>query len=159
MDLTEEFTALIAALQEAGVEFAVCGGLALGLHGIPRFTKDIDLLVLSEDLSHIRSLAEKCGFVAEEGVIPLCRQAGHPIEIHRLTKMKGEDHLLLDLLPVAPVLEDVWAGRVQFAWQGRTLPLVSAGGLAKMKRLAGRLQDLADIEALGFSADDPAIQP
>jgi hypothetical protein len=39
------------------------------------------------------------------------------------------------------------------------LPVVYAAGLAKMKRLSGRPQDLLDIATLGFAPDDPAIQP
>ena len=32
-------------LEEAGVEYALVGGYALGAHGFNRFTEDIDLLV------------------------------------------------------------------------------------------------------------------
>jgi hypothetical protein len=33
MDLIEEFDAVIAALDRNGIEYAVCGGLAMAVHG------------------------------------------------------------------------------------------------------------------------------
>ena len=33
-------------------------------------------------------------------------------------------------------------------WEGRRVPVVSVGGLIRMKRVAGRPQDLVDIENL-----------
>ena len=57
--------------------------------------------------------------------------------------------LTVDLLLVTPVLEDVWASREVFEWEGRRVTVVSLAGLTKMKRMAGRDQDLADLENLG----------
>jgi hypothetical protein len=159
MNLTDEFQALIAALQGANVEYAVCGGMAMALHGYPRLTKDIDLLVLAADLPRVIAVAKQCGFDDDSGILTLGAAGPNPCQIHRVNKFQGEDHLILDLILVAPTLENVWAGRTQFEWQGQILPVVAAAGLARMKALAGRSQDIADIEALGFQKDDPAIQP
>lgn len=35
---------LLAALAEAGVEFVVCGGVAVVLHGVERVTMDLEAL-------------------------------------------------------------------------------------------------------------------
>ena len=43
-DLYEEFKAIVAALGEQGIDYAVCGGLAMAVWGAPRATVDIDLL-------------------------------------------------------------------------------------------------------------------
>ena len=48
IDLAEEFEAVISALAEHGIEYAVCGGLAMAIHGFPRATVDIDLLIPAE---------------------------------------------------------------------------------------------------------------
>jgi hypothetical protein len=42
-DLYEEFKAIVSALEEHRIDYAVCGGLALAVHGLPRATVDIDL--------------------------------------------------------------------------------------------------------------------
>src|SRR5690606_3415455 len=46
MELVSEFERIIDALQASGVDYAVCGGVALAIHGQPRATRDIDLLLL-----------------------------------------------------------------------------------------------------------------
>lgn len=51
------------ALQEAGVEFALAGGLALGKHGYLRVTVDVDLLVTAEGLTHFKQQWLGRGFV------------------------------------------------------------------------------------------------
>lgn len=42
---TGDIRRLAKALQDHGVEYAVIGGIAMALHGFPRATKDIDLLL------------------------------------------------------------------------------------------------------------------
>ncbi|PKO49506.1 MAG: hypothetical protein CVU28_16060, partial [Betaproteobacteria bacterium HGW-Betaproteobacteria-21] len=42
---TADIRRVAQALQEHGVEYAVIGGIAMALHGFPRATKDIDLLL------------------------------------------------------------------------------------------------------------------
>ena len=37
--------AIVGALNTAGVRYLVAGGLAVGAHGYPRFTMDVDLVV------------------------------------------------------------------------------------------------------------------
>lgn len=56
--------------------------------------------------------------------------------------------MTVDLILVTPGLQSVWDDRLLVEWEGRRVPVVSRRGLIKMKRLAGRPQDLADIEAL-----------
>jgi hypothetical protein len=54
----------------------------------------------------------------------------------------------LDLIVVTPILRDVWNSRELVEVDSKAIKIVSRAGLIKMKRIAGRLQDLADIEAL-----------
>ena len=159
MNMNDEFTALIIGLQDAKIAFAVCGGLAMGLHGFPRFTKDMDFLVQRNDLPRILDVTKKCGYDEEVESLTLGPRDKPTCEIRRVNKFQGEAHLMVDFILVNPHLDEIWAGQIFFSWQGLTVPVVSAAGLAKMKRLASRPQDLLDIETLGFKPDDPAIQP
>ena len=159
MNLTDEFIGLIKSLEDAQINFAVCGGMALALHGFPRYTNDIDLLILPKDLQAALLAAKVCGFVDEPDLIKLGQQAEKRVEICRMNKVQGEDFLTLDLVLVTAVLEDVWRGRTRFEWRDRSFDVVAAAGLARMKLLAGRPQDLVDVQSLGFALDDPAIQP
>ena len=63
--LLDEFRAITHALNEAGIEYAVCGGWAMAIHGHPRATKDIDLLILTDDVSRVLPLVREQGFDIE----------------------------------------------------------------------------------------------
>jgi hypothetical protein len=64
MNLYEELLLLLKALEDSGLDYALCGGVALAFHGHPRFTKAIDLLVRQEDLETIRQAASSCRFAS-----------------------------------------------------------------------------------------------
>jgi hypothetical protein len=49
LDLVSELANVVRALDAAGVPYALCGGIAVTIHGHVRATKDIDLLILPED--------------------------------------------------------------------------------------------------------------
>ena len=158
MDLYTELLQLIDALNSAQLDYAVCGGIAVALYGYPRFTKDIDLLIRSEDLQRVSKTVEQHGFVDSAGAISFDRGGPKERVVHRISKIEHAEILTLDLLLVSPALEDVWQQREVFQWQGRQLQLVSAEGLAKMKRLAGRDQDLLDLKKLGFADEQEGNQ-
>ena len=48
--LLDELSQIIFALEDGGIEYAVCGGLALAIHGFVRATLDIDILIQPESL-------------------------------------------------------------------------------------------------------------
>jgi hypothetical protein len=72
--------------------------------------------------------------------------------MHRVSKKVGRQLLVLHLILVDRNLKQAWKSRSTFEWMGRKLKVVSRDGLAKMKRSAGRKQDLADLEHLGIPA-------
>ena len=159
MDIFEEFIGVVNALKAAKIEFAVCGGFAMALHGLPRFTQDIDLLVRPDDLEPIVDVVKSCGFDVDSGIMQFGIDTNRQTEIRRVNKIFGKEYLTLDLLIVGPSLDDVWARKVDFTYRDQTVPAVSAAGLIKMKRIAGRPQDLADIDRLENKNNDPAALP
>jgi hypothetical protein len=56
MDIREEFLSLVDVLNGSSVEYAVCGGIALLFHGVPRLTIDIDILVREQDVTEVKRL-------------------------------------------------------------------------------------------------------
>lgn len=155
LDIIAELEGLVDALAAARIDYALCGGLALGILGHPRMTKDIDLLVRSEDVQRALQVATKRGF--DVPARPMVFKAGQPDEhrMHRLSKLDPDSNALLpvDFLVVMPVFETVWAGRVELPRRDGTIWVVSREGLATMKRLAGRPQDLVDILRLEGNDD------
>ena len=146
MTLLDELSQLISAFDENEIEYAVCGGLSMAIHGFVRATLDIDVLIRAESLEKAYQVGAENGFDIRGLDISFKDRA---VEIRRISKIDDNGEVLsLDLLLVTPQVEDVWETREQIDFLGRKLSVVSREGLIKMKTLAGRPQDLADISRL-----------
>jgi predicted nucleotidyltransferase len=55
----------VAAIEDAGIPYAVIGGLASAVHGRPRFSEDIDLLVRPVDAERALEALAAAGFATE----------------------------------------------------------------------------------------------
>jgi hypothetical protein len=145
VDVYQEFVAIVRALDEANIDYALCGALALAVHGAPRATKDIDLIARKDDVDRIREVAKRTGFVFE--ALPMTF-SGSGIEVQRFTKLIEGRPLMLDVLWLIPALEPIWADRQRLPWNEGTISVVSRDGLITLKLTAGRAQDLVDIQSL-----------
>jgi hypothetical protein len=156
LNLVTELEALIDALDADGVPYALCGGLALGIHGHPRGTKDIDILIEPGDLDRAIAVAKRMGFDIPARKMIFGLREGKRREVQRLSKLDPDtnDLMPLDFLVVNDELRDVWNERMTLDTGARRVTVVSRVGLATMKRLAGRAQDLVDIAKLEGNADD-----
>ncbi len=144
--LLQELIDITSSLERNGIEYAVCGGLAMAIHGFARATMDIDVLIRTESLEKAYQVASEKGFDIKGLDISFKERA---VEIRRVSKIDDDGEVLpLDLLLVTPAIEDVWENREQVSLSKNLLSVVSKAGLIKMKTLAGRPQDLADIERL-----------
>ncbi|MBK7704419.1 MAG: hypothetical protein IPJ30_01260 [Acidobacteria bacterium] len=144
--LFDEMTALTKAFDAAGIEYGLCGGLAMAVHGFSRATIDIDFLILADSLEESYDVAAKLGFDIRGLDMSFKERA---VEIRRVSKIDDEGEVLsLDLLLVTPHVRDVWDSRITVDLAGNRYSIVSRDGLIKMKTLAGRSQDLADLERL-----------
>ena len=153
MDLIDELEQITTAFNEAEIEFALCGGLAMAAHGLIRATEDIDVIVRLEDLSSARVTVASCGFTILGGEIPL--KAGTTDEglIFRVSKVIGTQLLPLDIMLVTPAYESVWQTRTFASIGEYEIPVVSREGMIKMKMLSGRTKDQTDLDFLR-SKDD-----
>jgi hypothetical protein len=145
--LLEEFVGFTETLKQQNIEYAICGGWAMAIHGLPRATVDIDLLILAEDLEKIWRAANNLGYDVEG--LPLHFHDG-AIEIRRISKIDKESKRLftLDFLLVTEALRDVWENRELIEWEDGQTWTVSREGLIKLKTISGREQDLLDIKKL-----------
>lgn len=150
VDLYDEFYALTDALSAANIPYAVCGGVAVSIHGYTRFTKDIDFLILPADERRALGVAAQRQFVLEGGRLPMGEGEVCDWEIVRVSKVVGRDLLTLDLLLVGPSIQNVWDSREIRVFNGRQIGVVSRVGLKRLKLIAGRKQDLLDLEQLGL---------
>ena len=145
--LLEEFTELVAALNRHELRYAVCGGWAMTIHGYPRATMDIDVMVTPEDFSEAWQIVTELGYNVEG--LPL-KLHGGAIDIKRISKVDTETKALftIDFLLVTDATQQIWQDREMVEWEHGVISTVSRQGLIRLKEISGRTQDLADIERL-----------
>ncbi|MDQ3087907.1 MAG: hypothetical protein M3Q78_04840 [Acidobacteriota bacterium] len=145
--ILEEFVGFTETLNRKQIDYAICGGWAMAIHGLPRATVDIDLLVLTEDLEKVWKTANNLGYDVEG--LPLHFHDG-AIEIRRISKIDKQSKRLftLDFLLVTEALKEVWKNRELIEWEDGKIWTVSREGLILLKIISGREQDLLDIKKL-----------
>ena len=65
LDLYDELTRIVDALNEKKIDYAVCGGIAMAIWSLPRATVDIDILVRESDLLRIEEVVAPLGYVVK----------------------------------------------------------------------------------------------
>ena len=148
LNIKDELLGAVRAMNEAGVPYAICGGMAVVLHGYPRLTRDIDILIEPLGLDGAMRALASVGFDISGGTLPFDIGKEHERHIRRVSKVVGADILTVDLLLVPDFLKDVWDARERYEVADVSVWAVSRAGLVKMKKIAGRPRDLDDIETL-----------
>jgi hypothetical protein len=146
LDLYTELRTLAAALDAAGIPYALAGGLAVSLYTTPRATEDIDVLIAAADVDRVIRAVAPLGF--RKTGRPILVAAGR-IEICRLVKVDAADLLPLDLLIIVdPELREAVQGRTEKVIENQRLSIVSVDALVVLKRLRNSNRDLGDLDAL-----------
>jgi len=154
---------LFRALAEHDVEFIVVGGIAVQTHGLLRSTVDVDI-VPRPDLANLSRLGEALAAVGARVWKTAARvnlTDAHVLGRASLVALMT-DHGRLDLLNVGstPGLGGDYAAlrsrALEVDLDGRTLVVVGLDDLIRMKRAAGRDQDLDDIRGLTALDEDLA---
>ncbi|MFQ5578754.1 MAG: hypothetical protein ACE5G8_17390 [Anaerolineae bacterium] len=143
--LNQDFKEFIQSLNDNRVRYLVIDGYAAALHGYPRYTKDIDIWIeMSPDnAAKMVKALEQFGFgspglQATDFLVPdQIIQLGYPPN-------------RIDLLTTAPGVdfEECYVSRLEVVVDETTANFIDLDNLKKSKRVAGRLQDLADLENL-----------
>lgn len=150
---------IFRALNANKVKYVVVGGIALVLHGVVRLTADLDLIVRLEtkNLTTFVSVMKGLGYMPK---VPV--KAEEFIDYEKREKWRREKGMqvfsfyhpkkpsaLLDVFVDEPIdyktLEEekkvIRAGNLK-------IPVVSIQHLIALKKISGRPQDIADINAL-----------
>jgi hypothetical protein len=153
------FEPLFDALNAAGVRYVVVGGLATVLHGHARLTADVDLVIdlaPSEARKAIEVLT-RFGLRARAPVDPLAfadasvRQGWVDQKGMRVFSLYDPSNPMreVDLFAEHPIdFEELWQRSEVITLTRTMVRIASLRDLIRLKRLAGRPQDLADVEAL-----------
>jgi hypothetical protein len=139
---------LVERLTAEGISYALLGGLALGEHGYPRLTQDIDLLLSPAGLAHFRERLVGRGYrPAFEGAQKTFRdnETGVRIEIVTAGEYPG------DGLPKPVAFPDPAQPGVAVEVEG--IRVIALEKLMELKLASGqsaphRRRDLADVQDL-----------
>lgn len=153
----DRLQALLAALEREGVEYAIFGAIALNLHGLARFTEDLDLFVAPQ-AENIERLRRALMSVFTDPAIDEITAADllGPYPAVQYVPPDGSFHIdILTRLATAFSFADLETERLPF---GELLvTVVTPRMLYRMKRDTVRLRDRADAELLKqrFQLEDP----
>jgi predicted nucleotidyltransferase len=140
-----DFLELLRLLESHKVKYAVIGGYAVGIHAEPRYTKDLDILIVPSPQNARQVLKALKAFdapvsnldekeLATPGLLYVFGIS--PLRVDILNRVKGVD--------VAQIVKRAKKIKVSDTF----IRVVSVPDLIKLKKIAGRTQDLADIEKL-----------
>ncbi len=143
--LEKDYLDFIKLCNEHDVKYLVIGGFAVGVHGYPRYTKDIDIAIeISEENAGkivlviqdfgLGSLGlTKADFLRKSFIT----QLGHePVRIDILNDVDGTS------------FSQAWENRKEINYEGLLINFIGYEELLILKKLAGRSQDITDIEKL-----------
>jgi hypothetical protein len=152
------FEEIFAALNASGTRYVVVGGVAVNLHGHQRFTQDLDLVIDLEPEQTTRAL---------EALTALGYRARLPVRLADFADAETRERwvrerhmvvfqlydegrrLTVDLFVRYPLpFEELWNDATEVALPQSRVRIASIGHLIRMKRDAGRPQDLTDVTAL-----------
>lgn len=156
---TRPYVSLLRALVTEKVRFAIAGGMAVVLHGVPRMTFDLDIVVDLDDENLLR-LVE---VLIAQGYVPRL-----PVELRLLADRDTRDdwvnsrNLIAFTLvhPRRPMEELDVLLSTGFDWSefestlvrlplaDASVPVVGRELLRRMKLASGREQDIVDAELL-----------
>ncbi len=156
------FEAIVGALNGNEVRFIVVGGIAVITHGYGRNTRDVDLVIRLEQDSILRAFhgLAKIGYLprvpitAEQFADPAQRAQWMQEKQMRVLNFFSDLHreTPLDIFISEPFdfEEEYRRAVVQESSPGLPARILCLPSLLRMKRAAGRPQDLADIDELNL---------
>lgn len=145
MELNQDFKEFIELLNVNEVKYLVVGGYAVGFHGHPRYTGDIDFWVAIS-----KENAEKIIVVLRDfGMGVLALQAEDFMKEDMIIQIGYEPNRIDILTSVTGIsFEDCYADKVRAEFDEITVDFIDIRNLKINKAASGRGKDLGDLENL-----------
>ena len=137
------------SLEKKEVKYLVIGGIAAVLHGVPRATFDLDILIeaSSENATRLLEALENAGLGTASLITP------ESLLMNEITVF--EDRVRIDAQTRTPGIsfEQAWQRREEMQYNNQRFYVVSRQDLIDSKRAAGRSVDLDDVRLLELKED------
>ncbi|MGK3960502.1 DUF6036 family nucleotidyltransferase [Sorangium sp. So ce118] len=144
--MNDDFLDLLSALSAADARFLIIGAYAVGVHGRPRATKDLDVWVEASPENAARVMDALRRFGA-----PISELSEQDLATPGAGFMMGVPPRRIDVLTQISGVEfgDAWPRRIEVSFgENLRCPVIALEDLIANKRAADRAQDRADVEAL-----------
>lgn len=141
---------LLRTFNEHGVRYLIVGGYAFGVYAEPRATKDLDLLIRSDEANG----AAVFGALSEYGA-PLNGLTARDF-MDGSTFQIGQPPARIDILQRIDGLtfDEAWQNRIEGVIDGEVqVNVISKGDLIRNKLASGREQDALDVKKLRAAAE------
>jgi hypothetical protein len=142
--MLNQLKGVFSFLQKHKVKYVVIGGIAAVLHGVPRATFDLDILIEATPDNAEKLLKS----LLEAGLGTASLITAEDLLAHEITIFK--DIVRVDVQTSTPgiIFEDAWKNREDMEYQGQIFFVLSKNDLIASKRAAGREVDLEDVRLL-----------
>ena len=136
------------SFQQHDVKYVVIGGIAAIIHGVPRATFDLDVLIEATAQNAQRLLDS----LLDAGLGTASMTTAEDVLANEITIFK--DRVRIDVQTSTPGIsfQDAWRRRQTVSYQGQEFLVVSKDDLIATKRAAGRDVDLEDVRLLELPA-------
>jgi hypothetical protein len=143
--LNQDFLEFIRLLETHQIEYLVVGGYAVGFHGFPRYTGDIDFFIAVNETNAQSMLSvfdafgfadigvESTDFLKSDFVVEIGRE---PRKIQILTGIDGV------------TFAECHAHRIEIDYHGQKIRFIGRDELIRNKAASGRSKDLIDVDEL-----------
>jgi len=135
------------SFQKHELRYVVIGGIATILHGVPRATFDLDILI-EKSPENVKKLLDA---LLDAGLGTAALTSIQDVMENEITIFK--DRVRIDVQTFTPGLdfEDAWTHKNELNYREQTFYIVSKDDLIKSKKAAGRPIDLEDVRLLGLT--------
>ena len=144
------------ALNQARIQYVIAGGVAVVLHGFPRYTGDLDLMVYLDknNLGRFFDVLVKVGFLPK---VPVKKAEFQDDQMRALWKKEKNmivfsfqnrraPFRLIDMFVDEPLkFSDVKLASMRVRYGGIKVPVMAIEHLIQLKAEAGRAKDIEDI--------------
>lgn len=143
--LSQDFKEFVELLNKKEVDYLIVGGYAVGIHGYPRYTGDLDIWINAtrQNARKMVAVLTEFGFdsfgLTEEDFTKLGNviQMGYPpFRIDILTTIDGVR------------FKDCYKNKIVVLHDEITLDVIGIEDLRRNKKVSGRLKDIDDLENL-----------
>ncbi len=143
--LPPDFKDFLKLLNENAVEYLLVGGYAVGHHGYPRATGDMDIWIerSTANSERVAAALHAFGFSSDDITVAVFQESD------RVVRM-GNPPLRIELLTSVSGVEfgGCWMAREVTVWDSVPVNVIDIQSLKVNKRASGRLKDLNDLKHL-----------